>query len=44
MDRAAMIDLLTRTPGDRLLVAMAASLDAEAAGELALTVNLVFAD
>lgn len=44
MDRAAMIDLLTHTPGERFLEAMAASLDAEAAGELALTINLVFTD
>jgi alkyl sulfatase BDS1-like metallo-beta-lactamase superfamily hydrolase len=44
MDRAAMIDLLTHTPSERFLEAMAASLDAEAAGDLALTINLVFAD
>jgi alkyl sulfatase BDS1-like metallo-beta-lactamase superfamily hydrolase len=44
MDRAAMIDLLTHTPGERFLEAMAASLDAEAAGDLMLTINLVFAD
>ncbi len=44
MDRATMIDLLTHTPGERFLEAMAASLDAEAAGDLALTINLVFAD
>ncbi len=44
MDRAAMIDLLEHTPGERFLEAMAASLDAETAGDLALTINLVFAD
>lgn len=44
MDRAAMIDLLQHTPVERFLEAMAASLDAQAAGDLALTINLEFSD
>ena len=44
MDRAAMIDLLEHTPTDRFLEAMAASLNAEAAGDLSLTINLVLTD
>jgi alkyl sulfatase BDS1-like metallo-beta-lactamase superfamily hydrolase len=44
MDRAAMMDLLLHTPSERFLEAMAASIDAEAAGDLALTINLTFTD
>jgi alkyl sulfatase BDS1-like metallo-beta-lactamase superfamily hydrolase len=44
MDRAAMMDLLKHTPSERFLEAMAASIDAEAAGDLALTINLVLTD
>jgi alkyl sulfatase BDS1-like metallo-beta-lactamase superfamily hydrolase len=44
MDRAAMMDLLRHTPPERFLEAMAASIDAEAAGDLVLTINLVFTD
>ncbi|OPZ11226.1 MAG: Metallo-beta-lactamase superfamily protein [Alphaproteobacteria bacterium ADurb.BinA280] len=44
MDRAAMIDLLQHTPSERFLEAMAASLNAEKAEDLELTINLVFAD
>ena len=44
MDRAAMMDMLQHTPIERFLEAMAASLNAESAGELALTINLEFTD
>lgn len=44
MDRAAMIDLLQYTPTERFLEAMAASLDAESADDLELTINLVLSD
>ena len=44
MDRAAMIDMLQHTPIERFLEAMAASLDAPAAGDLALVINFEFTD
>jgi len=44
VDRAAMLDMLQHTPIERFLEAMAASLNAEKAGDLALTINIVFSD
>jgi alkyl sulfatase BDS1-like metallo-beta-lactamase superfamily hydrolase len=44
VDRAAMLDMLQHTPVERFLEAMAASLNAEKAGDTALTINLVFSD
>jgi alkyl sulfatase BDS1-like metallo-beta-lactamase superfamily hydrolase len=44
IDRAAMLDMLEHTPIERFLEAMAASLNADAAGDIALLINLVFTD
>lgn len=43
-DRAAMLDMLQHTPTERFLEAMAASVDAEAAGDLRLLINLLIVD
>lgn len=43
-DRAALIDMLQHTPVERFLEAMAASLDAQSAADLVLSINLSFTD